>query len=80
MPFGLVNAPATFQVFINQVLCKYLDRFVLLYLDDIVVYSQTKKEHTGHVRQVLQKLKEANLYVKLSRCIFDAEQIDFLGY
>ena len=80
MPFGLANAPATFQAFINQVLQEYLDDFVLSFIDNIVVYSQTIEAHTGQVRQVLQKLREAKLYVKLSKCIFDAEEIDFLGF
>ena len=80
MPFGLVNAPATFQAFINQVLREYIDHFVLAYLDNIVVYSQSNEEHVQHVRLVLQKLREANLYVKLLKCGFDAEEIDFLGF
>ena len=80
MFFGLVNAPTTFQAFINKVLHEYLDRFCLLYLDNIVVYSQVGEDYTGHVQAVLQKLKEANLHVKLSKCVFDAEEINFLGY
>jgi len=56
MPFGLTNAPATFQAFINNVLRKYLDIFVVVYLDDILVYSKTLQEHVQHVRKVLTAL------------------------
>ena len=79
-PFGLANAPTTFQAFINQVLQKYLNDFVFLFIDNIVVYLQTIEAHTGQVCQVLPKLRKANLYVKLSKCIFDAEEIDFFGF
>ena len=75
-----MNAPASFQAYINQALREYMDLFVLCYLDDIVVFSKVEEEHTGHVRLVLQKLREYNLYVKLSKCTFDAEQIEFLGF
>ena len=57
-----------------------MDLFVLCYLDDIVVFLQTKEEYTSHVRLVLQKLREYNLFVKLSKCTFDAIQIEFLGF
>ena len=59
---------------------EYLDKFALSYLDDIVIYFQTVEEHTSHVHLVLQKLREVNLHVKLSKCIFNAEEIDFLGF
>ena len=59
---------------------KYLNDFVLSFIDDIVVYLQTIEAHTGQVCQVLQKLRETKLYVKLSKCIFGAEEIDFLGF
>jgi len=80
MPFGLKNAPATFQSFINAVLRPYLDKFVILYLDDILIFSKNLEEHHNHVRMVLQKLIENNLYVKLSKCEFDQEKVEFLGY
>lgn len=54
--------------------------FVLCYLDDIVIFFQVEKEHTGHVRLVFQKLKRYNLYIKLSKCVFDVENIDFFGF
>ena len=80
VPFGLVNAPAAFQAYINLALREYTDIFVLAYLDDIVVYSEREEDHTGHVRLVLQKLRQYNLYVKLSKCVFDAKEIEFLGF
>ena len=80
IPFGLVNAPAAFQAYMNHALREYMDMFVICYLDDIVVYLLTIEAHTEHVRLVLQKLREYNLYVKISKCIFDAEEIDFLGF
>ena len=61
-------------------LCEYLDKFALSYLDNIVIYSQTVEEHTSHVYLVLQKLQKVNLYVKLSKCTFDTEKINFLGF
>ncbi len=80
MPFGLRNAPATFQAFINSVLRPFLEKFVIIYLDDILIYSKSLEEHHNHVRQVLQKLLENNLYAKLPKCEFHKEKIEFLGY
>ena len=80
MPFGLRNAPATFQSFINMVLRPYLEKFVILYLDDILIYSKTKEEHHQQVHQVLEKLLENNLYVKLKKCEFDKDKVEYLGY
>ena len=78
--FGLVNAPAAFQAYINLALCKYMDQFVVAYFDNIVVYSDIVKEHTQHVQLVLQRLRKFNLFVKLSKCIFDALEIEFVGF
>jgi len=63
MPFGLKNAPATFQHFINDVLSDYLDDFVISYIDDILIFSNTIEEHYEHVKKVLKKLFENNLYI-----------------
>jgi len=68
MPFRLCNALATFQRLINKVLRQYLGKFVKVYLDDIIIYSRTKKEYIKHVRAVLQKIREANLKLKLTKC------------
>ena len=80
MPFGLKNAPATFQHFINDVLSEYLDEFAISYIDDILIFSNSLEEHHVHVRRVLKKLLENNLYVKLEKCEFDVTETSFLGY
>ncbi|KAL0355493.1 UNVERIFIED_CONTAM: Transposon Tf2-12 polyprotein [Sesamum radiatum] len=80
MPFGLTNAPATFCTLMNQVLHGFLDEFVVVYLDDIVIYSRTLAEHVEHLRQVLARLREYELYAKVSKCSFTQETISFLGH
>ena len=80
MPFGLTNAPATFQAYINNVLRKYLDVFVVVYLDDILVYSKTYEEHVGHVRSVLTALRDADLRIKPEKTEFHRHEVKFLGY
>ena len=78
MPFGLTGAPATFQRFINDTLREYLDLFCSVYLDDILIYSRTEEEHTAHVRAVLQKLRDAGLFAKMSKCEFFVPETKFL--
>ncbi|KAL0449467.1 UNVERIFIED_CONTAM: Retrovirus-related Pol polyprotein from transposon.6 [Sesamum latifolium] len=80
MPFGLTNAPATFSTLMNQVLHGFLDEFVVVYLDDIVIYSRTLAEHVEHLWQVLARLREYELYAKVSKCSFAQETISFLGH
>jgi hypothetical protein len=80
MPFGLANAPAAFQSYINATLWPYLDVFVIAYLDDIVVYSNTVEEYRKHVRTVLEALLKAGLYLKLHKCKFNAKEIGFVGF
>lgn len=80
MPFGLTNAPATFCTLMNQVLHGFLDEFVVVYLDDIVVFSETLEEHLTHLRKVLDRLREHELYAKPSKCSFAQETIHFLGH
>ncbi|KAG0158396.1 hypothetical protein PDIDSM_5910 [Penicillium digitatum] len=79
MPFGLTGAPASFQRFINDTLREYLDCFCTAYLDDILIYSRTRAEHIEHVRKVLQHLREAGLFAKLSKCEFCVSETKFLG-
>jgi transposase InsO family protein len=80
MPFGLTNAPATFQSLMNSVLGDYLDKFSTVYLDDVLVYSRTPQEHLVHLRMVLQRLREHQLYAKLSKCAFGLGEMPFLGH
>lgn len=80
MPFGLTNAPATCQQFVNDTLRQYLDRFCVVYLDDILIYSQSLAEHRKHVRLILETLLAAGLYVKGEKCEFFTTSTTFLGF
>ena len=80
MPYGLTNAPATFSTLMNQVLRDYLDDFVVVYLDDIVIYSESMEEHEEHLRRVFERLRKHELYLKLSKCSFAQKRIKFLGH
>ena len=80
LPFGLANAPATFQAYINQAMAGLLDVTCVVYLDDILIYSCNSAVHTRHVKEVLQRLHQYNLYAKLSKCQFSVTQTDFLEY
>ena len=80
LPFGLTNAPATFMSFMHEVLQPYLDKFVVVFLDDILIYSKDEKEHLQHLALVLQKLREHHLYAKLSKCAFNLQEVEFLGH
>ena len=80
MPFGLTNAPATFMHLMNSVLAPYLDKFVIVYLDDILIYSRTLEEHIHHVDEVLGILKQHQLYAKMKKCAFGKTQVEFLGH
>jgi hypothetical protein len=70
MSFGLTNAPAYFMYLMNKVFMEYLDKFVVVFINDILVFSKNEEEHTEHLRLVLQKLREHKLYVKRSKCDF----------
>ena len=80
MPFGLTNAPASFQSYIHGVLREYLDIFVIVFLDDILIYSREESQHEQHVRIVLEALLIAGLFAKLSKCLFSVKRVPFLGY
>ena len=80
MPFGLTNAPATFQRMINNVLREHIDHFVIAYLDDILIFSNTEEEHKEHVNKVLKLLKNNKLLVEPKKCKFHAQEVDFLGH
>jgi hypothetical protein len=80
MSFGLTNAPAYFMYLMNSVFMPELDKFVVVFIDDILVYSKNKEEHVGHLHVVLQRLREHRLYAKLSKCDFWLKEIKFLGH
>jgi len=80
MPFGLANAPATFQSYINQALIGLVDTICVIYLDDILIYSKTTEEHHAAVRKVLERLRQFKLYCNLKKCEFDTDKVDFLGF
>jgi hypothetical protein len=80
MSFGLANAPAYFMYLMNNVFMDYLDKFVVVFIDDIFIYSQNEQEHEEHLRKVLQRLRDCQLYVKLSKCEFCISEVLFLGY
>jgi hypothetical protein len=80
MPFGLTNAPATFQCIMNHVLSPFLRKFVMVFLDDILIYSATMEEHIDHVQQVLETLRAHKLYLKQSKCSFAQSSLEYLGH
>jgi len=80
MPFGLTNAPASMQAYANDCLRDYLDLFCIVYLDDILIYSNTLEEHVSYIRQVLACLREFELSCKLEKCEFHTSILSFLGF
>ncbi|GJS46902.1 putative reverse transcriptase domain-containing protein [Tanacetum coccineum] len=80
MSFGLTNAPAVFMDLMNRVCKPYLDKFVIVFIDDILIYSKSKKEHEEHLRQILKLLKKEELYAKFSKCEFWISRVQFLGH
>ncbi|GBG82456.1 hypothetical protein CBR_g34833 [Chara braunii] len=80
MPFGLTNAPATFQRAMNDIFRDILEQYILIYPDDILVYSRTLEEHLRHLRDVLDRLRRHGFYAKLSKCRFAQHKVDFLGH
>jgi len=80
MPFRLTNAPATFCTLMNDIFREWLDDFVVVYIDDILIYSSSLEEHVEHLRKVFQRLKENKLYAKLKKCEFGVTEVDFLGH
>jgi hypothetical protein len=80
MSFGLTNAPTYFMNLMNKVFMEYLDRFVVVFIDDILIYSKSESDHEEHLRLVLQKLRDKKLYAKSSKCEFWINEVPFLGH
>ena len=79
MPFGLANAPSTFQHYVNDVLRPFLDTFCTVYIDDILIYSENLSDHKKHVKQVLQALEQAGLHLDIDKCEFHQQEVKYLG-
>ena len=80
MPFSLINAPTSFQSYIHKVLHEYLDIFVIVFLDNILIYSTEESQHEQHVQIVLKALLVAELFTKLLKCLFSVKHVPFLRY
>jgi hypothetical protein len=80
MPFGLANAPATFQAMMNDVLRPYLRRFALVFFDDILIYSSSWDEHLQHLVIALKAIRDHHLHLKRSKCSFEAASVAYLGH
>ena len=80
MSFGLTNAPAVFMDTMNRVFHDYLDQFIVVFINDILIYSKTSKEHEEHLWKALERLRREKLYAKLEKCEFWLDSVSFLGY
>ena len=80
MPFGLTNAPTAFQCFMNDVSGDLLNVCILVYLDDILIYSVSKEEHRCHVQEILRHLQQHHLYACANKCFFHISTVEYLGY
>jgi hypothetical protein len=79
-PFGLCNAPATFQRMMNDILCDFSHKFVTIYLDDVCIYNSTLEEHVEHLRLVLQRFKDEGVRLRFKKCVFGLQEMEYLGY
>jgi hypothetical protein len=80
MSFGLTNAPAYFMYLMNKVFMEYLDKFMVVFIDDILIFSRNEEEHDEHLRLVLQKLRNNQVYANLNKCEFWLKEVSFLGH
>src|SRR5580692_12673810 len=80
MPFGLMNSPATFQAYINKALSRLVDVICVVYLDDILIYSENLEDHRQHVREVFERLWQFSLYTHIKKCSFFQTEVEYLAY
>jgi len=80
MPFSLINTLTTFQAYINKALFRLVDYFVVIYLDDILIYFKLREDYYTHVRIVIKRLRKHKLYIKLNKCFFNIEEVEFLKF
>ena len=80
MSFGLTNASASLQSLMNDTFREFLNEFVIVYLDDILIYSKNKKQHHEHVEKVLEKIQKIDFFVKSEKCAWDVTEVEFLGH
>ena len=80
MSFGLTNAPAHFMYLMNSIFMPELNKFIVVFINDILIYSKTKEEHAGHLHIILSRLREHQLYAKFSKCEFWLDEVPFLGH
>jgi hypothetical protein len=80
MPFGLTNALAIFQAYINKAFSRLINYFVVIYLNNILIYSKPGEDYYAYIRIVIERLRKHKLYAKLSKCFFNVEEVEFLGF
>jgi hypothetical protein len=80
MPFGLINILAIFQAYINKALSGIVDYFIVIYLDNILIYSKLGEDHYAYIRIIIKRLRKYKLYAKLSKCFFNIKEVKFLGF
>ena len=80
MPFSLINALATFQAYINKALFRLIDYFIVVYLNNILIYFKPREDYYAYIRIIIKRLRKYKLYTKLSKCFFNIKEVEFLGF